>query len=265
MKARLKFNKYGAMKFIGHLDIMRYFQKAFRRAGIDVAYSQGFNPHQLISFAAPLGVGLTSDGEYMDMQLNSVIPKQELIDRVNAAMAEGISVVDFTLLEEGCKKSMSVVAAADYMISLKDGYEVEDDFATKFQAFMAQEEILVVKKAKKKEKKDQELDIRPSVYGFATSKEEFEAITNISYDISNADCYDNDNVVFLQLSTGSVNNLKPELVMEAFAQYLGKEFQPFAYQVHRLEVYANDVSKEEEEKGVRRLVSLGKFEVAETE
>ena len=72
MKVRIEFSKTGSMKFIGHLDVMRYFQKAIRRSGIDVSYSQGFNPHQLISFAAPLGVGLTSDGEYMDMQVEFV-------------------------------------------------------------------------------------------------------------------------------------------------------------------------------------------------
>ena len=58
MKARIKFQKYGYMKFIGHLDVLRYFQKAFRRAGYDSEYTQGFNPHQIMSFAAPLGVGL---------------------------------------------------------------------------------------------------------------------------------------------------------------------------------------------------------------
>ena len=56
MKLRIKFSKHGSMKFIGHLDIMRYFQKAIRRSEIDVAYSEGFSPHQKMSFAAPLGV-----------------------------------------------------------------------------------------------------------------------------------------------------------------------------------------------------------------
>ena len=52
LKVRVKFAKQGAMKFIGHLDIMRYFQKAIRRADIDVAYSEGFSPHMIMSFAA---------------------------------------------------------------------------------------------------------------------------------------------------------------------------------------------------------------------
>ena len=61
MKLRIKFNKFGAVKFIGHLDVMRFFQKALRRADIDVAYSGGFSPHQIMSFASPLGVGLMAN------------------------------------------------------------------------------------------------------------------------------------------------------------------------------------------------------------
>ena len=69
MKIRIKFRKWGVMKFIGHLDMMRYFQKAVRRAKIDIRYSEGYSPHQIMSFAAPLGVGITSDGEYFDICL----------------------------------------------------------------------------------------------------------------------------------------------------------------------------------------------------
>ena len=74
MKIRIKFRKYGALKFVGHLDMMRYFQKALKRAGIDMKYSEGFNPHMIMSFAAPLGVGVTSTGEYFDMELTATIP-----------------------------------------------------------------------------------------------------------------------------------------------------------------------------------------------
>ena len=70
MKIRIKFRKWGVMKFIGHLDMMRYFQKAVRRAKIDIRYSEGYSPHQIMSFAAPLGVGITSDGEYFDIEGN---------------------------------------------------------------------------------------------------------------------------------------------------------------------------------------------------
>ena len=66
MKIRIKYSKLGNLKFIGHLDVMRYFQKEIRRAGLDVSYSKGYSPHHIISFAAPLAMGITSDGEYFD-------------------------------------------------------------------------------------------------------------------------------------------------------------------------------------------------------
>ena len=82
MKIRIKFRKQGTMKFIGHLDVMRYFQKAMRRADVDIRYSEGFSPHQIMSFASPLGVGLTSNGEYLDIEVNSSGSSAEMVKRL---------------------------------------------------------------------------------------------------------------------------------------------------------------------------------------
>ena len=90
IKIRIKFRKYGVMRFIGHLDIMRYFQKAMRRAEIDICYSEGFSPHQIMSFAAPLGVGITSDGEYLDIEVNSTRSSEASIKALNDTMVEGV-------------------------------------------------------------------------------------------------------------------------------------------------------------------------------
>lgn len=258
MKARLKFSKAGSMKFIGHLDVMRFFQKAFRRAEIKVSYSQGYSPHQLLSFAAPLGVGLTSDGEYLDLQLEESIEKEDFISRMNAVMNDEIQVVDFIMLSEQGKNAMSIVAAADYMISLKDGYEDEkiEYFQEKFKEYIEQDTILVWKKTKKSEK---EVDIKPFIYAFSFSKEEFHSITGSVPEQSVADSYQNETRVYLQVATGSVKNLKPELVFEGFYHYIGKEWNPFAYQVHRMEVYADlnlDTKNLELSPKERKLVSL---------
>ena len=87
MKIRIKFSKQGNMRFIGHLDIMRYFQKAMRRADVDIRYSEGFSPHQIMSFAAPLGVGLTGSGEYLDIEVLSTESSGRLVERLNAQFA----------------------------------------------------------------------------------------------------------------------------------------------------------------------------------
>ena len=101
MKIRIKFAKQGVMRFIGHLDIMRYFQKAMRRAHIDIAFTEGFSPHMIMSFAAPLGVGLTSNGEYMDIEIKSPIASADAVRQLNEVMVEGMEVLSFRQIEEG--------------------------------------------------------------------------------------------------------------------------------------------------------------------
>ncbi len=255
MKIRIKFTKSGPLKFVGHLDIMRYFQKAIRRAGIDVEYSQGYSPHQIMSFAAPLGVGLTSDGEYMDLQVHTCEAKDDMIRKINEVMAEDIQIVNFIVLPDDSKNAMSIVAAADYMVSVKDGYEYLDivNFKQRFLEFYNRKNIMILKKSKKSEN---EVDIKPFIYQIAFERENFQKNTEQvdsldAGDFSVAESYSNGIKVYMKLATGSVNNLKPELVMEAFCQYAEIEFNTFSYQVHRIEVYA-DLGNETD----RKLVAL---------
>ncbi|RDU23035.1 TIGR03936 family radical SAM-associated protein [Anaerosacchariphilus polymeriproducens] len=214
MNIRIKFRKYGSMKFIGHLDIMRYFQKAMRRAEIDICYSEGYSPHQIMSFAAPLGVGITSDGEYLDIEVHSVSNSKDSIEQLNQVMAEGIEVTEFVKLPEKAQNAMSIVAAADYTVSFRKGYELDFPWDDDFDSFMKQNSIKILKKTKKSEK---EVDIKPLIY---------------SYQI-------NDDKINFQLAAGSANNLKPELIMEAFGNYLNYEFAAFTFCIHRREIYAN--------------------------
>lgn len=227
MKVRIKFAKQGAMKFIGHLDIMRYFQKAVKRAGLDAAYSEGFSPHMIMSFAAPLGVGVTSEGEYFDLELKTPMSSEEAVERLNQVMVEGMEVLSVREVPEGKKgKAMSLVAAADYLVSFREGMEPGKDWKEKVPAFMEQQEIRILKKTKKNEK---EVDIKPYIYEMEIRGES----------------------IFLKLAAGSVKNTKPELVMEAFYGFCGQEFQPLSLLNHRMEVYG-DLGEE----GERKLVSL---------
>lgn len=236
MKARIKFTKTGSMKFIGHLDIMRYFQKAFRRAEVDVAYSNGYSRHQLTSFAQPLGVGLTSDGEYMDCELNSYDETEDLLGRLNAQMTEEIRAVKITILADKARNAMSIVSAADYQISLKDGYSEMEQFQEKFQEFLSQETIEIEKKTKKS---SSVIDIKPYIYQSAFDKETFSKQVGRNYMDTVAENYESGQVVYLQLATGSVHNIKPDLVMAAFYQFIGEEYPKFAYQYHRFDLYAD--------------------------
>lgn len=261
IKARMKFNKCGSMKFIGHLDVMRYFQKAIRRSDIDVAYSQGYSPHQLLSFASPLGVGLTSDGEYLDIQLNSTKSSEEMIRSLNEVMTDEMQVTSFKILPEDSKTSMSLLAGADYFVSVKDGYETVPNFEEKFEEFVNQEQINIIKKTKKSEK---EMDLKPFIYHYSFTKEEFEKKIERNLGETVAYSYENGICVYLQLTCGSVNNIKPELVLEAFCEANNYEYNPFAYQVHRIELYTDTNAKKGEvnpngSETKRNLVPLDQF------
>lgn len=202
------------MKFVGHLDTLRYFQKSMRRADIDITYSEGYSPHQIMSFASPLGVGITSDGEYMDIEIRSFITSNEALKRLNQAMVEGMEVLSFKQLAEDNKNAMSIVAAADYEVTFRETYAPDDNWESKIDDFCAKEEIIVTKKTKKSVK---EVDIKPMIYTIRAVNGK----------------------VFMQIASGSTNNLKPELVMQAFCEYLGFELNEFALMIHRKELYAN--------------------------
>ena len=228
MRIRIKFGKYGIMKFIGHLDMMRYFQKAMRRADIDIAYSEGFSPHQIMSFAAPLGVGITSDGEYLDIEVHSTRSSEESLRALNEAMVEGVEVFEYKMLPEGTPNAMSSVAAADYAVYFKE--EAKNPFTLQVlskaldEFYREQDEIIITKQTKKSEKS---MDLKPLIY-------ELKAVDGPGF--------------FMRVCTGSTDNIKPELVLQAFSDYCRAHpeynlkfdftFEQMEMQIHRKEVYA---------------------------
>ena len=95
MRVRVKFAKYGPMKFIGHLELMRYLQSAVRRTEIPVKYDEGMHQRMVMSFAMPLGVGPTSSAEYMDIELEEPITTDKAMNLLGAHMCEGLEILDF--------------------------------------------------------------------------------------------------------------------------------------------------------------------------
>lgn len=229
LNIRIKFQKYGVMKFIGHLDMMRYFQKAIRRAGIDIAYSGGYSPHQIMSFAAPLGVGVTSDGEYFDIEVNSSRSSLKSLDALNQVMVEGVSILEYRRLPDTARSSMSLVAAADYIVYVKPGYAPDvhslQELSQQVQQYYEmQPEILITKQTKKSQL---EMNLKGLIY-------EMKGLKDFTLKDGPLPEYG----LFLKVSTGSSDNVKPELVLEDFCKFCGITYNPLKYQVHRLEVYA---------------------------
>ena len=230
MKLRIKFNKFGAVKFIGHLDVMRFFQKALRRADIDVAYSGGFSPHQIMSFASPLGVGLESNGEYFDVEILSPISSQEFMDRVNAVSIPEMQILDVRLLPEKAGNAMASVAAAGYTIRFREGRALEENLQQKFEQFISQEQILITKATKRG---TAEIDLKPAIYEYKV----------------------NDDSVYLLVNASSEGNIKPTLVMDAFAAFLGQELQTNALLITREETYGSKT----DENGKQVFIPLADF------
>ena len=216
MKVRVKFKKYGPLRFIGHLDVMRFFQKCIRRAQLDIAYSAGFSPHQIMSFAAPLGVGLESNGEYMDIELTTVTTSQDMINRLNATSVPGIEIISMKELPEGAGNAMASVAAAGYTIRFREGRELSFNIAEKLPEFMAQEQILITKETKKS---TLEVDLKPGIYEFKINE---------------------DGSLYLLVDASSAGNVKPATVIEAMANFFGETTLPEnALLITREETYTN--------------------------
>ena len=211
------------MIYIGHLDLMRFFQKAVRRAGLPAAYSEGFSPHMLMSFAMPLGVGVSSTGEYVDIRTDETKeqpPAEEWAKRLNDVMVPGLTVLKADYVPDDKKnKAMSMVESAVYTLYF-------DPFPEEFsgemiRSFSAKEEIVTEKeKRPKKQKKNrggeepEMIDIRPLLY-------------SIEPDPAGGS-------IRMHLSAGSRGNLPPKTVMNALCAFAGIE--NCSYRVERTEL-----------------------------
>lgn len=217
MKLRIKYTKTGVLRFIGHLDVMRLFQKAIRRAKLEVSYSKGFSPHQIISFAAPMPLGMSSEGEYFDGEFDAVTSTEDMMRRLNDTLPQGVRVLDIVMLDEAAKPSMSIVTASDYYIYRNDDCDNDNlsVITAAIDEFNLKTQIKILKKTKSKEEIS---DIKPYIYDLKRYQDG----------------------LYMLLASGSKGNLKPELVICALCQYSGVEYNRYDYRIHRLETYMGD-------------------------
>ncbi|MCI8341987.1 MAG: DUF2344 domain-containing protein [Firmicutes bacterium] len=211
---RFKFSKGDGVKFIGHLDVMKVFQRAMKRAGLPIAYSQGFNPHQLLAFAAPLPLGYTSDGEYGDFRLTEEVSANEVVEKLNAALPRDMAVTKVITLKEGAKNTMASLCAAEYMACF-NGLVSDMDIEREIENFLKKDEIFVMKKTKKGIK---ETDIKPDII----------KLWKIEGGIG------------MVVSAGSIRNIKPESVAEGFSSHIEKEFDKYKMTFKRVDMFMND-------------------------
>lgn len=214
-KYRMKFTKTDKMRFIGHLDMLKLFQRTIKRAKLPISYSNGFNPHQIISFAIPLPLGMASIGEYSDFQLDKKMSCEDIKNALNSQLPEGMTVLEVRELAENAKNSAAIIDAAFYEIVPDKEIQALDKV---LKGLLESKELIIERTSKHKTK---DVNIREDIYELS----------------------EENGVIKALIATGSKQNLKPELLMEYIYRDLGLEFEPFKIKTKRIEMYTIENSK----------------------
>lgn len=181
MRIIARFSKKEQVRFISHLDIQRLFGRAFRRAGLPVAYSQGFNPHPVLAFATALATGVTSDAEWLDVGLECEIPVLEFTDRLNAVLPQGLQIIKALAVEDKFPSLTASLSSAEYTVTF-DKSPNEELFRTVLEELLS-EPIIIIKRTKGGMKP---VDIRPQVLSAKISRSADETLTLILNGVLNS-------------------------------------------------------------------------------
>lgn len=138
-RLRVRFRRGDSVKFISHLDIIRLWHRALRRAGIDIAYSEGFNPHPRISLAAPLALGVTSEAELMDIFTNRHISPHSFTSLLERQLPPGIEILQVCLVAPTMPALQSQVRFAEYNVDVAGK---ADDVTAAIASLLAKESLL---------------------------------------------------------------------------------------------------------------------------
>ena len=208
MKMIIVFSLRDRLKYIGHLDLMRAMQRALRRGGLPVRYSQGFNPHILLSFAAPLSVGTEGLREVMEVPYEGRISPNEFIEKLNAALPPLIRCISARSVDDSHPAPMAMLEAAGFEIR---PLEEEEAFFAALPGLLAQEKIMALRKSKKGMV---ETDLRPLIYN----------------------AFVKDGAVKALLALSTTGTCKPDLFIKALSDKAGYE-EPPACRVTREALY----------------------------
>ncbi|NLJ41720.1 MAG: DUF2344 domain-containing protein [Clostridiales bacterium] len=220
MRLIARYTKDERVKYISHLDFMRLLQRTLRRADIPVAYSQGFSPHPKLSFASALAVGVTSEGEYMDIYLDKEMDPKLFLTRMNEKLPLGIRFMEAVTLQAKIPSLMSLIERAEYRISLSHKPFWGRNIVELIQKFMSRGEILFTRVNKRGRN---QVDIRKMIHNIRLTEQSEEKI-----------------VLDVVLSTGSRANLRPEHLIEALFDFINVEPNPeLNLGIHRRDLYLN--------------------------
>jgi len=192
MRIRITFSKQGALRYIGHLDLHRLWERAARRAELPLAYSHGFHPQPKINLAAALPLGFSSRCEMMDMKLETDISVESLPARLQAILPPDIQVLKAEQVDDNAPALQTQVDSAEYEVTLTEadsGSELERKIATVMES-----------DSLPRERRGKSYDLRPLIHELKLASE---------------------NKIFMQLSARDGATGRPEEVLDA----LGIEFE----------------------------------------
>ena len=213
MRAMIRFGKQPRLRFISHLDLQRFFQRALNRTGLPVAYTQGFNPHAIMSFGSALALGWTSEYEILDVKLSVPMGRKRTEEAMRQALPEDLPVLEVRMVDDRHPAPMAMVRASDYEIALSG--ENAGAVLDAVDAFLASEEVMAVRKTKSGEK---EIDIRPLAITLERAGD----------------------VLLARLKLTETDTLKPDLLVSSLAKLAGVE--PPEARIHRKCLLGEDES-----------------------
>lgn len=218
----IKFAKEGYIKYTSHLDMLRLFKRAFKKCGIKLQHSQGFNPHPKMGFAQPLSLGYTSRCELLELETVDAQRTADLKEKLAAVMPMGVEILAVAPLKISAKSLAGVVDEALYKVIFPVD-AASADFEKVVSDYLAQEEILAEKR-QKKTKKMTTVDIRKKIRKIAVG--EGDKLT-----------------LMMNLDCGSISNLSPEQVIASFVRFADLPVDRYDIEVERLEIMFDKKAK----------------------
>lgn len=218
MRILLEFTKGPSLRWISHLDLIKVFEKAIRRASLPVALSQGFNPRPKMSIALPLPVGVSSEGEYMELELAEQMDHQELCDRLNRQLPTDMKIQKAFDLSDNSPSVMSQVETSDYLVHVPFADEWNEEVANAIQNLLLKAEIQI--QYLSKEGRMKTLDIRPGIRSCAWLKDQA--------------------LIFMKIETSSRLFIRPQFVLQAITEILHKpQWSIEEIDIHRVKINLN--------------------------
>ena len=222
MRAMIRFGKQPRLRFISHLDLQRFFQRALNRTGLPIAWTQGFNPHPILSFGSALALGWTSEYEILDVKLSAPMGRKRTEDAMRGALPVDLPVLEVRMVDDRHPAPMAMVRASDYEITLSG--ETAAATLDAAEEFLRRESVMAMRKTKSGER---EVDIRPMALLLEREGD----------------------VLSARLMLTEKDTLKPDLLVRALAEIAGAE-------VPEMRIHRRCLLGEDESGALRPLMEL---------